>query len=116
MNKYDAAAKSTEALPYVETVRLAGKLPADSAHRYRGVQRPGGHSTGRPLLCLSARKASGGFRPPPQDGCPMVVGLSLTDPQVGSLAAVPEEQSGDLALLELLRSCCAPTGMTAHDR
>ena len=48
------------------------------------------------------------------DGCPMVVGLSLTDPQVGSLAAVPEEQSGDLArLLELLRQLRSK-GMTAQ--
>lgn len=48
------------------------------------------------------------------NGCPMVTGLPLTDPQVGSLAAVPEEQSGDLArLLELLRQLRSK-GMTAQ--
>ena len=43
-----------------------------------------------------------------------LTGLTLTDPQVGSLAAVPEEQSGDLArLLELLRQLRSK-GMTAQ--
>ena len=90
LNKYDAAARITEALPYVESVRLSRKLPGTLRIDIVECSDPEGKLVDSPAEA--------------PNGCPMVVGLSLTDPQVGSLAAVPEEQSGDLArLLELLR-------------
>lgn len=67
------------------------------------------------MLAYQPGGQAGGFPAEAPNGCPMVVGPSLTDPQVGeSPAVVPEEQSGDLArLLELLRQLRSK-GMTAQ--
>lgn len=64
LNKYDAAAKITEALPYVESVRLSRQAAGDSAHRYRGVQRPRRAFNRTAIAGLSARRASWWIPPP----------------------------------------------------
>lgn len=114
LNKYDAAAKITEALPYVESVRLSRKLPGTLRIDIVECSDPAGIQQDGHCWLISPEGKLVDSPAEAPNGCPMVVGLSLTDPQVGSLAAVPEEQSGDLArLLELLRQLRSK-GMTAQ--
>ena len=104
INKYDAAARITEALPYVESVRLSRKLPGTLRINIVECSDPAGIQQDGHCWLISPEGKLVDSPAEAPNGCPMVVGLSLADPQVGSLAAVPEEQSGDLArLLELLR-------------
>lgn len=114
LNKYDAAARITEALPYVESVRLSRKLPGTLCIDIVECSDPAGIQQDGHCWLISPEGKLVDSPAEAPNGCPMVVGLSLTDPQVGSLAAVPEEQSGDLArLLELLRQLRSK-GMTAQ--
>ena len=114
LNKYDAAARITEALPYVESVRLSRKLPGTLRIDIVECSDPAGIQQDGHCWLISPEGKLVDSPAEAPDGCPMVTGLSLTDPQVGSLAAVPEEQSGDLArLLELLRQLRSK-GMTAQ--
>ena len=114
LNKYDAAARITEALPYVESVRLSRKLPGTLRIDIVECSDPAGIQQDGHCWLISPEGKLVDSPAEAPNGCPMVVGLSLTDPQVGSLAAVPEEQSGDLArLLELLRQLRSK-GMTAQ--
>ena len=111
LNKYDAAAKITEALPYVESVRLSRKLPGTLRIDIVECSDPAGIQQDGHCWLISPEGKLVDSPAEAPNGCPMVVGLSLTDPQVGSLAAVPEEQSGDLArLLELLRQLVEAAG------
>ena len=103
LNKYDAAARITEALPYVESVRLSRKLPGTLRIDIVECSDPAGIQQDGHCWLISPEGKLVDSPAEAPNGCPMVTGLPLTDPQVGSLAAVPEEQSGDLArLLELL--------------
>lgn len=114
LNKYDAAARITEALPYVESVRLSRKLPGTLRIDIVECSDPAGIQQDGHCWLISPEGKLVDSPAEAPDGCPMVTGLPLTDPQVGSLAAVPEEQSGDLArLLELLRQLRSK-GMTAQ--
>ena len=102
LNKYDAAARITEALPYVESVRLSRKLPGTLRIDIVECSDPAGIQQDGHCWLISPEGKLVDSPAEAPNGCPMVVGLSLTDPQAGSLAAVPEEQSGDLArLLEI---------------
>ena len=114
LNKYDAAARITEALPYVESVRLSRKLPGTLRIDIVECSDPAGIQQDGHCWLISPEGKLVDSPAEAPNGCPMVTGLPLTDPQVGSLAAVPEEQSGDLArLLELLRQLRSK-GMTAQ--
>ena len=93
LNKYDAAARITEALPYVESVRLSRKLPGTLRIDIVECSDPAGIQQDGHCWLISPEGKLVDSPAEAPNGCPM-----------GSLAAVPEEQSGDLArLLELLR-------------
>ena len=63
LNKYDAAAKITEALPYVESVRLSRKLPGLCASiSWSAATRRAFNRTA--IAGLSARRASWWIPPP----------------------------------------------------
>ena len=83
LNKYDAAARITEALPYVESVRLSRKLPGTLRIDIVECSDPAGIQQDGHCWLISPEGKLVDSPAEAPNGCPMVVGLSLADPQVG---------------------------------
>ena len=108
LNKYHASEQITSALPYIETVQITRQLPDTLLIIVSECSAPAAVQQDGKLWLLSGDGKIVDTKSSAQaKQYALVKGLSLLEPEVGTLIQVPEEQSGAaqelLTMLGLLR-------------
>ena len=115
MNKYAVSDAITDALPYIETVQIRRALPDGLIIAVTECTAPAAVSYGGKAWLLSTQCKVVDSKPLTAIGqYAQVLGLPLTDAEVGGIIAVAEEHADSAALLQRLLALLTEKGMLSQ--